>query len=138
MKIIIPGNTIAKKNSQRVVRMGKRYAIRASKAYDKWEKSALQHLQHTYPGTVWEGGYPLLFHIFFWRANKRKFDLSNMLEGSQDVLQKAGIIEDDSMRHVVPVFDGWGVDRGNPRVEIFLESCATADPQHTERTLHNE
>jgi len=121
MKIIIPGNAIAKKNSQRVVRMGRRHAIRASKAYDKWEKAALQHLQCRYGGVVWKGGYPLRFHVFFWRANKRKFDLSNMIEGPQDVLQKAGIIEDDSMRHVVPVFDGWDIDKNNPRVEIYLE-----------------
>ena len=30
-------------------------------------------------------------------------------------------IEDDSMRHVVPVFDGWDIDKNNPRVEIYLE-----------------
>lgn len=129
MRIIIPGNAVAKKNSQRVVRFGKgknaRYSIRPSKAYDAWEKEALQNLmiEGTEP---YKGPYPAEMRIFFYRKTLAKFDLSNMLEGTQDVLQKAGVILDDSMKHIIPVIDkrgsryGWDIDRDCPRVEVVI------------------
>jgi len=124
VKITIPGDTIAKKNSQRIVRLGKFPSIRPSAAYDKWDKAARQHLQtlRVLPVTK----YPVRLHLFFFRSTRRKFDLSNMIEGVQDVLQKMEILEDDSMAHVVPVIEkreegyGWALDRENPRVEIEI------------------
>jgi Holliday junction resolvase RusA-like endonuclease len=127
MRIVIQGDAIAKKNSQRVVRFGKgrntRHSIRASKAYEIWEKQALSQL---FGVGEYTGPYPAEMRIFFYRKTKRKFDLSNMLEGTQDVLQKAGVIIDDSMKYIIPVIDkrgssyGWDIDRDNPRVEVKL------------------
>jgi Holliday junction resolvase RusA-like endonuclease len=125
MKITIPGDIRAKKNSQRVIRLGRRASIRTSKAYEAWEKTALAHLLYIRPELV--KAYPVELHLFFYRETKRKFDLSNMIEGVQDVLQKAGVLVDDSMNHVIPVITrksegyGWAVDKGQPRVEIEIK-----------------
>lgn len=126
MKIIIPGNAIAKKNSMRIIKMGRRSSIRSSVAYDKWAARALQELMlQRVP--KYTGSYPVEMQIFFYRKTRAKFDFSNLLEGSQDVLQQAGIIDDDSMNHLIPVIDrrgknvGWDVDKHNPRTEIFIK-----------------
>ena len=127
LKFAIPGQVIAKKNSQRVVKLGRVRAIRPSKAYDAWEEVALQELQYKRI-PEWRGTYPVELRVFFFRKTKAKFDLSNMLEGVQDVLQKSGIIVDDSMNHVVPVIErrpsgyGWAIDKENPRVEIHIST----------------
>ena len=132
MQIIIPGETIAKKNSQRIVKFGRhdraKRSIRPSAAYDRWEKNALEHLQWIKPPRI--SDYPVQLYLFFFRKTNSKFDLSNMIEGVQDVLQKAGIIDDDSMIHVIPVIEfrpgigyGWAKDKKNPRVEICIEPC---------------
>lgn len=71
---------------------------------------------------------PVEVHFFFYRQNKRSFDLDNMICGSLDALQKAGILEDDTMRHVIPVIQrrpegyGWAIDKDNPRTEIEIKS----------------
>lgn len=125
MRIVIPFNAIAKKNSQRIVRFGKRkISIRPSKAYDNWEKNSIQYLE----GRVqkWSCGYPVELKFFFYRKTKMKFDFSNMLEGVQDILQKLNVINDDDMNHVIPVIDkrgdkyGWDIDKENPRIEIEI------------------
>jgi Holliday junction resolvase RusA-like endonuclease len=121
LHIIIPGQTRAKKNSMMVIRLGNRYSIKSSKIYTEWAKKALKHLSiEQY--NKWEGGYPITLSFFFYRENKRKFDYGNMIEGTQDILQQAGIIEDDDMNHVIPVILGWAIDKNNPRTEIWLHS----------------
>ena len=129
MKITIPGQTIAKKNSQRIAkyfRKGKLVkGIRASNAYEIWEEAAILELtlQNIAPVTQ----YPVEVHFFFYRQNKRSFDLDNMICGSLDALQKAGILEDDTMNHVIPVIQkrpegyGWAIDKDNPRTEIEIK-----------------
>ncbi len=120
IKDSIPGDAIAKKNSQRIVWVKKRPSIRPSTAYDLWEIQALQYLiMQRHEPIV---NYPVELHLFFWRKTKRKFDYGNLSEGLQDVLQKAGIIEDDSMRHLIPVIDGWGIDRINPRIDFTIRN----------------
>ena len=118
MKITIQGQVIAKKNSQRVVRMGARYAIRASKAYEKYAKTAIQEASQY----VWEGDYPVVVEMFFYRQTKRSFDLDNMQGSILDILVNAGVLEDDSMRHVIPKIKehGWEIDKTNPRTEIHI------------------
>lgn len=131
MFIVIPGNVIAKKNSERIGRFkkaGKWFQnIRPSAAYERWEKAALQELllKRVQP---WPGPYPVELQLTFYRKTRQPFDLSNMIEGVQDVLQKAGVIAEDNMLHVVPVIDrikqpmGWAVDKDHPRTEITIKA----------------
>ena len=117
MKITILGEVISKKNSQRIVRYGGHSSIRPSKAYDKYQKSAIEQLQ----GLEWAGNYPVTMTMYLYRRSLRKFDYDNMLNAVQDCLVKAGVIDDDDMKHLVPIIAGWEKDDTKPRVEIVLE-----------------
>lgn len=114
LKFTLPGNVISKKNSRRC--FGNK-AI-ASKAFLKYEKEMLQEIK--YRRHKWLGQYPVELRCFFYRKTKQKFDYSNMIESVQDILVKAGVIEDDSYRHVIPVVDGMAIDRDHPRVVVNL------------------
>ena len=116
----IPGDCIAKKNSQTAIRLGKRNMIIPSKQYQRWEKATKAFLLG-FP--AWEGTYPVKLRFYHYRATNRAFDLSNMMEGTQDVLQAVGILAEDNMRHVIPVIDGlgWEKDAERPRVRIIIE-----------------
>ncbi len=118
MNITIQGQVIAKKNSQRVVVMGRRHAIRASKAYESYAKGAVVDLN----GLKWEGNYPVVIEMFFFRKTKRSFDLDNMVSSILDILVNAKVIEDDSMLHVIPKIyrHGWQVEKDNPRTELMI------------------
>jgi Holliday junction resolvase RusA-like endonuclease len=122
LTIEIPGNAIAKKNSQRIIRIVGRPSIRPSKAYDKWEKMALKYLAHS--GLEYTGTYPAVLTFYHYRKTLAAFDLSNMMEGIQDVFQKVGIIKEDNMNHIIPAIKGlgWEKDAENPRVLVTLES----------------
>ena len=120
MNITIQGQCIAKKNSQRVVKMGSRYAIRASKAYESYAKGAIGSLA----GLKWQGNYPVVVEMFFFRKTKREFDLDNMQGGILDILVNAGVITDDSMLYVIPKIykHGWQIDKENPRTEVIIKA----------------
>ena len=121
LTIELPGNAIAKKNSQMAVSMGKRNMILPSKAYQKWEKAIVKHLKGS--GLVYTGGYPAVMTFYHYRKTLATFDLSNMFEGVQDVFQKLGIIAEDNMNHIIPAIKGrgWEKDKENPRVLITIE-----------------
>jgi len=122
LTIEIPGNAIAKKNSQMAIRMGKRNMIIPSKAYQKWEKMAVKLLKGA--GLEYTGEYPAVMTFYHYRKTLAKFDLSNAFEGAQDVFQKVGIILEDEMNHIIPAIKGlgWEKDATNPRVLVTLES----------------
>ena len=117
LQIIIFGQTIAKKNSQRIIKMGRRSAIRPSKAFDMWAKDVVQELRLR---PVWQGTYPVDLYMSFYRKTRAKFDFENMVSSIQDVLVKGGVLEDDSMIHVYPVIRGWAVDKYTPRCEVEI------------------
>lgn len=119
MIIRIPGNVIAKKNSQMVVKFGNHSSIRPSKAYTKFANQAVSHL---YGQPEWPGNYPVIVEMFFFRESRRKFDLDNMQGSILDVLVNAGILKDDSMTHVIPKIykHGWDVDKNNPRSVVKI------------------
>ena len=123
MEIIIPGEVISKKNGQKIIRCGKFPKIMAGDAYLKWEKQAIQELQFKRT-PAWDGPLPCELHMFFYRKTKRSFDVENMISSIQDMLIKAGVIEDDSVNHIIPVFKGWSIDKNHPRVCVELISVS--------------
>lgn len=57
-----------------------------------------------------------------WFEQKRKVDLTNLLEAADDLLVLAGVLADDNSKIIVS-HDGSRVllDREKPRTEIFVE-----------------
>lgn len=117
MQIIIPNQTPAKKNSrQGVVRNG-RIMNFPSKIYVAWEKEALKTLQQ-YSGQP-DGKVAIIYQ--FYVGDHRKRDLDNMIASVNDVLVKAGLLEDDSWKHLSIGAADAEYDKENPRAEIWIE-----------------
>lgn len=54
---------------------------------------------------------PVKLEIYFIRPTKAKFDYINMAQLPLDMMQKAGLIEDDDCYHIRPIFTGWEVNK---------------------------
>ena len=121
IKINIQLSPITKKNSQQIVqntKTGKPYIIQ-SKSYRLYEKQAgwfinrgLQDLKIAAPVNI---------KCLYYMPTKRRVDLTNLLEATDDILVKYGVLEDDNSNIVVS-HDGSRVllDRDNPRTEITI------------------
>jgi len=117
MKLVIQGAPVTKSNSQRIWRgPGGRPRVVQSAAYVAWEKSALEQLACLPPSPA--TNIPVSLRAIFYRA-KRIGDLGNLLKALCDVIERAGIVENDRL---IVSFDGsrlaW--DKVRPRVEFEL------------------
>ena len=120
-KFVILGNPPIKKNSRDIVRnarTGRMYPIK-SKGLEGAEEDALYQLgQQIFKGFS-QYMHPIRVKFLFYRKDRRKVDLSNLYEFPQDVLQSAGIIENDAL---IESHDGSRkyYDPENPRTEIYI------------------
>lgn len=118
MKITLFGTPISKKNSQQIVRIGNRPGLVQSKAYRQYEKDCMKQIV----GAVRIGvNAPVNVKCLYYMPTRRKVDLLNLLEATNDILVKAGVLEDDNSKIVIS-HDGSRVlyDKVNPRVEIEI------------------
>ena len=113
----IMGEPKTKKNSQRIVMCGKFPKIMPSKAYCDYEKEALWQLAGKHYGI--DGRVEV--RCLYYMKTKRKVDLTNLLEATDDILVKAGVLADDNS-NIIYSHDGSRVfvDRLCPRVEIEI------------------
>lgn len=125
-KLIIPGNTPSLKNSKQLV-WGKgqdRPRLIASETYRAWKPQALCSLrQSPLVGKQWR--YPLRVSFHFIRKDNRAFDHINIAQGPLDLMTEAGIIEDDSMKHVTPGDFSYQVKKDSPCVIVTIEERET-------------
>ena len=120
------GTPRTKKNSQRVFRLpsgGTRIA--PSAAYVQYEWDCLRQLPP--PSRPLAG--PVNFRCLYYMPARRRVDLTNLLEATDDILVKAGVLADDCAA-VVAGHDGSRVllDRKNPRVEIEIAEMEEIKP----------
>ena len=123
------GTPRTKKNSQRVFRLpsgGTRIA--PSAAYVQYEWDCLRQLPP--PSRPLAG--PVNVRCLYYMPTRRRVDLTNLLEATDDILVKAGVLADDCAA-VVAGHDGSRVllDRKRPRVEITITEMKEVD--HDER-----
>ena len=114
----IPIEPKTKKNSQQIIMCKGRPMIIPSKQYKEYEKQAMNYL--LFNTTFID--YPVNVECHYYMPTKRKCDLTNLLEATDDVLVKAGILEDDNYT-IIESHDGSRVhyDKENPRTEIFIK-----------------
>ena len=64
----------------------------------------------------------------YYMPTRRRVDLTNLLEATDDLLVRAGVLADDNSQ-IVAAHDGSRVrlDRENPRVEIEIISMLKED-----------
>ena len=120
VNIVIQGRPVPKKNSPRIIprKGGNRPILLPSKAWMTYEKDALQQLMAW--GNLYFPG-PVYVHAVYYPKDYRWWpDLVGLLQGTSDLLEKAGIIVND--KNIVSYGGSHikAVDRDNPRVEIAI------------------
>lgn len=118
MNITIPIKPVTKKNSQQIRYRNGTPFVSQSDQYRDYEAAAIAYLKcHK-----WTGNYPVNVKAVFYVPDRRRRDLTNLLEAVDDCLVRAGVLEDDSWMHIYS-HDGSHVcvDRINPRTEITIE-----------------
>ena len=113
----IPGNPATKKNNNQIYvnpQTGKRF-IAPSERYKEYEEMCGWFVPKL--GI----DYPVNIKCVYYRETKARVDLVNLLEATDDILQKYGAITNDDW-HVIAGHDGSRVlfDKKNPRVEITI------------------
>lgn len=92
----IPGRVGIKKNSRRLAVIRGKPMSFSSKRFSTWEKVALFHLKQTKTrcSSILTGGLHASY-TFHFKNRASEPDVSNCIEGVQDCLQLASIIEND-------------------------------------------
>ena len=124
--LTIMGIPVSKKNHGQIITNQKtgRPMLLPSPQYRKYEADALRQL-HKPAEPV---RTPCNAQYRYYMPNARKCDLVNLMQATNDILVKAGVIEDDNYS-IVASHDGSGVfvDKQNPRVEIILTEKVVKD-----------
>lgn len=89
--IEIRGRPISKKNSRRIFMRAFKPVVLPSEAYMKFEESALEQLKNC---SVTFRGKIHVDYIFAFKG-KLETDVDNAIAGINDILEKAGVIEND-------------------------------------------
>lgn len=109
----------SKKNSSQICtfKNGKTYLL-PSKLYKKFEKECLKLITEDLQLHI---NTPVNIKSHFYCKTRRKIDLTNLLEALDDMLVKAGVLEDDN-RNIIAGHDGSRVywDKEHPRIEIWI------------------
>lgn len=118
LHLVIDGQPVTKKNSMQIVTINGRPRIIPSKTYRQYEKVFLPQVPAKAKQNI---AMPITLKCSYYMPTRRRCDLCNLLEATQDLLVKAGVIEDDNANVIYSV-DGSRVyyDKENPRVEIEL------------------
>ena len=94
----IPGRVFIKKNTQRVVGYGNSKHVIYSPKYLAWENSALVYILQAKQKYKLPIDFKCVAHFeFYFKNAQAEPDLSNCIEGPQDLLQKAGVITNDKL-----------------------------------------
>lgn len=125
----LQGQPRTKKNHQKIAfnRKTGRQFVRQSDAYVKYEKDAVRQL--TEQGLAGIGiDYPVNVAARFYCGDRRKRDLTNLLEAIDDVMVKAGVLVDDNST-IIESHDGSRVlyDKECPRTVVFIERKEETD-----------
>lgn len=118
---LITGRPITKKNSGRYVRTrgGKSHFL-PSQQFEAYEEAALWQLRcQARPDIPLDG--PVTMSVRYYMPNRQGWpDLMGLIQATADILQDAEIIADDGY---IESLDGCriaGIDKVNPRAEIFI------------------
>ena len=115
---ILYGAPRTKKNSQQIHRNAAgRPFVAPSRAFTEYERSCLAQIKTPYRPISAAVNVKCVYYM----PTKHRVDLTNLLEATDDILVKAGVLTDDCAA-VVAGHDGSRVllDRQRPRVEIEI------------------
>lgn len=114
-RFTIDGRPITKKNSMQKTRRG----LIQSKQYRQYEEAALWQLLNQKPKGLAPIGRAVKMEALYYMPDRRGWpDLFGLLQATADILEKAGIVEDDGYIADVAYSCIAGVDPVWPRAEI--------------------
>lgn len=121
LKITIPIAPRTKKNSMQIITVKGRPMLIPSKLYKQYEKDCkpfMPVLRQPKPYIC----SPVNVKCTYYMPTRRRVDLTNLLEATDDMLVHYGVLEDDNSNIIVS-HDGSRVyyDKENPRTEIEIE-----------------
>ena len=123
--IKISGNTPSLKNSKTFTTLKNgRTVLLPSKTVSNYYKNNEYQYQINkakFLKMIKDKPLPLKVGFYFVRDSKRKFDYINAAQVVQDLMVKHGWIEDDNCDFIIPVFDGYEVDKDDPCVKITIK-----------------
>lgn len=119
LKLVLFGRPITKKNSSRIIRVGRYPKVIPSEAYVRYESDCIRQITGSCRKNI---EYPINLKVEYYMPTKHRVDLVNLLEATCDILVKAGVIADDNSNIVVS-HDGSRVyyDKHMPRCEIYID-----------------
>lgn len=117
-KAAIPGRAMVLKNNKRIFGSGRHKRILPSTRYVHWEKLAMLYLNRSGAGVTMIDEPITAIYTFFLKDRSAEPDLSNLIEGISDSLQKARILKDDKLIMSLIAYKFFGAE--NPRTEIEL------------------
>lgn len=121
-KFTIDGQCPSGKNAVTVTRTGHRFP---TARFVKWRDTALHqiHQRMLYFGGKVGINSPVNIILKYWAEDKRRRDAPGIQDAIWHVLEKAGIVTDDRWlggEGKISFFWFKGIDKNNPRVEIYL------------------
>lgn len=124
-KITLHGDPRTKKNHGRIVvpKNGSPFLL-PSKQYKLYEGEVKDQIT----GLENPIDYPVEIRCLYYMRTRRRVDLTNLLEATDDILVNSGVLEDDNCR-IIQSHDGSRVyhDKDNPRVEITIKQLDDFD-----------
>ena len=130
-KFIIQGRPMTKKNSMTKTR----YGLIQSKQYRDYEKMALCQLMTQKPRSFRTIACAARMNVEYYMPNRKGWpDLFGLVQATADILESAGIIEDDGYIAEMGGSMIAGIDAEDPRVEITVSEIT--DLKHPLYKLH--
>lgn len=125
MKLTITGNPSSQKNDKvigyRTIKGRKVPFIMSSTESKQWREDAAQELALQFRGYK-VTDFPIAVNVVFYFKQDNRRDLDNAAGGVMDALTQSGIIPDDSVKYISCItLQFGGVDKNNPRTEIYLD-----------------
>lgn len=117
MRIVIQGETPAKKNSRITLPNGRSIP---GKRYQEWHEAALPQVLAQLKGTRPLLDEPCEAALSFFHGDYRRCDCDNGASSILDLLVDAGILSDDNWKIVRSLKVANHYDKGNPRCEIEI------------------
>ena len=111
-------NALYKNSKYGMVLMGIPF-VSQSDTYKQYERDCVYWLRRPQNGTINE---KINIRYLFYRSNRIRVDIGNLVAAADDILVKFNIIQDDYWG-IVGGHDGSRVfiDKDNPRTEIYIE-----------------
>lgn len=122
--IFVAGNVPSLKNSKQIFvnkKTGKRFVTSSDlcKEYEKETKLFYSDNWRKFLD-IRPRMNPLKIKFYFVRKDNRVFDYINVVQIILDLMVKNEWIIDDNMKFVIPIFEGYHVDKNNAGVYIYF------------------